>query len=132
MNRFQRALATVIALCAVGASIPAALAQGTYPNKPIRMLIAYPPGAGIDITGRRIWDMVSTKLKGTIVIDNRPGGGGSIAAAEVARAPGDGYVLFNTLPGPLVGGPCRSSRSPTIRPRTSNSSARSTKAPPWW
>jgi tripartite-type tricarboxylate transporter receptor subunit TctC len=84
-------------LLAAGATtvVPAwAQAQG-FPNKPIRIVLATVPGSGPDIAVRRMATHLTEILKQPIVIDNKPGGNGIIAATEVAKAPKDGYTLFN-------------------------------------
>jgi tripartite-type tricarboxylate transporter receptor subunit TctC len=77
------------------AALPAwAQAQG-FPNKPIRIVLATVAGSGPDIAVRRMATHLTEILKQPIVVDNRPGGNGIIAASEVAKAPKDGYTLFN-------------------------------------
>ncbi|HEV7799862.1 MAG TPA: tripartite tricarboxylate transporter substrate binding protein [Burkholderiales bacterium] len=71
----------------------AAHAQG-YPAKPVRILVGFTPGAGIDIAMRLVAPKIADALGQQVVIDNRPGAGGNIAAEIVARAPADGYTLF--------------------------------------
>jgi len=78
---------------AVHAQIPA------YPSKPIRMVIALAPGGGVDTTGRFIGQKLSEAWGQSVVADNRPGAGGSIAAETVALAPPDGYTLLMTSAG---------------------------------
>jgi tripartite-type tricarboxylate transporter receptor subunit TctC len=68
-------------------------AQG-YPAKPVRILVGFTPGAGIDIAMRLVAPKIADALGQQVVIDNRPGAGGNIAAEIVARAPADGYTLF--------------------------------------
>jgi tripartite-type tricarboxylate transporter receptor subunit TctC len=86
----MRLLAFVLA-CLV--SLPV-LAQG-YPNKPIRLVVGYPPGGSGDFTTRLIADELSKDLGQTVVVENRPGAGGSIASEFVSKAAPDGYTLLN-------------------------------------
>jgi tripartite-type tricarboxylate transporter receptor subunit TctC len=66
-----------------------------YPNRPVRLIIPYPPGGGTDITGRVMAQRLGEVLGQTIVIENRPGATGMIGAASVVKSPPDGYtVLF--------------------------------------
>ena len=78
-------------------SAVAAVPQGsadTYPSKPIRLIIGFPPGSAADITARLVGDSMSRTLGQQVVIEARPGAGSSLAAESVARAPADGYTLF--------------------------------------
>ena len=73
---------------------PCAIGQ-TFPAKPIRIIVPFPPGSSGDLNTREIAPFVSEQLKQQVVIDNRPGAGGSIGSEQAARAPADGYtVLF--------------------------------------
>src|ERR1700730_2141529 len=65
----------------------------TYPARPIRLVLPFPPGGVFDIVGRPWADKVKTTL-GTVFVDNQPGAGGSIAAQLVAHAAPDGYTIF--------------------------------------
>ncbi len=75
-------------------AIPAAFAQGNYPNKPIRWIIPYAPGGGTDVIARPIAIRLGETLGQPIVYENRGGGGGLIAGEFVARAAPDGYTLL--------------------------------------
>lgn len=76
------------------AMFPAALSAQTFPAKPIRALVGFTPGAGVDIAVRLIAPKMSDTLGQSVLVDNRPGAGGNIAAELGARAPADGYTLF--------------------------------------
>ena len=65
-----------------------------YPTKAIRLIVPFPPGGGNDIVGRAIAEPLSARLGSQVVVDNRGGGSGIIAAELVARAPNDGYTLL--------------------------------------
>jgi tripartite-type tricarboxylate transporter receptor subunit TctC len=67
----------------------------TYPTKPIRIVVGYPPGGSGDFTTRLIADELGKELGATIIVENKPGAGGSIASEFVARAAPDGYTLLN-------------------------------------
>jgi tripartite-type tricarboxylate transporter receptor subunit TctC len=66
-----------------------------FPNRPIKLLTGYPPGGSADFLSRVAADELSKELGVAVVVENRPGAGGNIAAVEVARAPADGYTLLN-------------------------------------
>lgn len=86
-------LRTVVAIFAV---VLTGLFQGAlaaYPDKPIRVIVVYPPGGMTDVLGRLIADKLSVRLGQPIVIENRAGMAGSIGARAVAAAPPDGYTL---------------------------------------
>jgi tripartite-type tricarboxylate transporter receptor subunit TctC len=88
-----------------------ALAQSKYPDRPIRLVIPFPPGGLYDSTGRP-WAESAKPHLGTIVVENMGGGGSSIGTAAVARAQPDGYtILLGGTPG-LVVNPIASSRLP--------------------
>src|SRR5262245_486539 len=65
-----------------------------YPVKPIHFVVPFPPGGGNDTVARAIAQQMSATLGQPVVIDNRPGAGGSVGAEVVAKAPADGYTLF--------------------------------------
>ena len=73
-----------------------------YPVKPIRLVVAYPPGGTADMLSRAIAEGVSQRLGQPVVVENKPGANGNIAADIVAKAPADGYTLLMTAPGPVA------------------------------
>jgi len=70
------------------------LASAQYPAKPIRMILAFPPGGPTDINARVFAQKLSDQMGQQVVVDNRAGAGGNIGAAEAARAAADGYTIF--------------------------------------
>src|SRR5262249_37027119 len=88
-------LAGLVALgWAVGAAVPAARAQGDFPNRPVRLVVGFPPGSVADLSARVLGNREPHLLGRQIVIENRPGAGGSLAAELAARATKDGYTLY--------------------------------------
>src|SRR5215207_11499727 len=84
----------ILPLALLGASFSTnTVAQEKYPSKPIRLVIPFPPGGIMDTIGRQWAERVGHTL-GTIVIDNKGGAGGTIAAGEVARSRPDGYTIL--------------------------------------
>ncbi len=79
-------------------------AQQPYPSKPVRMLIPSPPGGGTDILGRLLQQGMVEMWAQPVVVDNRGGASGQIAAAAVAKSTPDGYTLFFTYSGVLTTG----------------------------
>jgi tripartite-type tricarboxylate transporter receptor subunit TctC len=72
----------------------AGVSAQTYPNKPLRMVIPFPPGGSNDIVGRMVATQLGERLGHSVVVDNRGGAGGIIGTEAVAKAPPDGYTLL--------------------------------------
>lgn len=83
--------AALIAVTCIACS--SADAQGTYPTKPIRMIVPFPPGGGTDILSRFVANKLSESAGWQIVVDNRPGAGGNIGLDAAAKAVPDGYTM---------------------------------------
>ena len=93
MRMGRRNFLRLAAGAAVLPTAPRFAIADTYPNRPIRLVLPFPPGGAFDIIGRPWADKVKADL-GTVVVDNQPGAGGSLAAQIVAHAPPDGYTIF--------------------------------------
>lgn len=99
-----------VAALALFALASSAQAQGSYPAKPIRLLVGFPPGGGIDLSARVYAAKLQEPLGTPIVVENRPGGTGILAGEAVAKAEPDGYTL-------LVGASGQMTINPVILPR---------------
>ncbi len=84
---------------------PGALAQQSYPTRPVRWVVGYPAGGGTDFLARTAGAQLSQQLGQPVTVDNRPGAGAIIASELVAHAPGDGYTVFSADNGVLVYNP---------------------------
>ena len=93
----RRLLTGLTALAAlVTASVPA-LAQGEWPTKPVRIIVAYPAGQSTDIATRYFAEKLTHALGQNVFVENRPGASGNIGTAAAARATPDGYTLVLSL-----------------------------------
>jgi tripartite-type tricarboxylate transporter receptor subunit TctC len=90
------ALIVPLALAAAAAG-----AQQSFPSRPIRLIVPYPPGGNVDITARIISPTLGDLLGQTVVVDNRGGGGGNVGAHLVAKSAPDGHTLLMGSSGPL-------------------------------
>ncbi len=95
MNFLQRRLLLVASLgLSLLATTGTATAQPQYPTKPIRLMVGFAAGSTSDVIGRVVADQLSRRLGQPVVVENRPGAGGNLAAELVANAPADGYTLL--------------------------------------
>ena len=79
---------------AAALALASGLAQAEFPDRPLRLVVGFPPGAGPDIVARTVGQKLGEVLKQTVVIDNRAGAGGQIGAQAVAKSAPDGYTLL--------------------------------------
>jgi len=104
-----RALAVWFALLAIGIllglSAHPAAAEDAYPNRPIRMIVPFPPGGPTDVMGRLISQTLSEQLGQQVYVDNRPGAGSTLAGKIAANADPDGYTLLLGSAATLAIGP---------------------------
>jgi tripartite-type tricarboxylate transporter receptor subunit TctC len=93
LSDFNGLMVCAIALFA-GVMLGAApVAAQSYPTKPVRLIVPYPPGGGTDTLARVLSQKLSEALGQQVVIDNRPGAGANIGVELAAKAPADGYTL---------------------------------------
>src|SRR5712691_4989402 len=88
--RLGQLIVGAVLMSAVGV----AAAQSTYPNRPIKLVVPYPPGALTDLLARAIGDRLAAGVGQPVIVDNKPGAGTLIGAEFVAKQPADGYILL--------------------------------------
>lgn len=111
---------SVLAALGGALSLPAlsrASAQSDFPNRPMRMIVPFPPGGSTDVLSRVIGERLSTGLGQPVVIENRPGAAGNVGVDAIARAEADGYTFGVSTIGPLSAHVTLYSRLP-FNPRT--------------
>ena len=86
----------LLALALVGTAVPA-VGQEKFPTRPIQMIMPTPPGGGTDILGRRLAEAAEKVLNQQIVIENKPGGDGTIGIGQLVQAKPDGYTIGGSL-----------------------------------
>src|SRR5919107_779868 len=103
MNRMMKgALAAALALAVGIGAAPDAVAQDAWPNRPVRMIVPFPPGGGTDTLARIVAAHLQTALGQPVAVENRSGGSGVIGTEAIARAAPDGYTLAMTASGPIT------------------------------
>ncbi len=98
MTNYFLSILKVSVVCFITLTSIHGQAQTGYPNKPIKLIVPFPPGGLIDNVARLITPALSAELGQTIVVENKPGAGGNLGAAEVAKATPDGYTLLMASP----------------------------------
>ena len=91
MNRMNFPLCAALALACAAAGVQA---QTAYPDKPVKIVVPYPPGGAVDQVTRRIAQRLTEQTGQSFFVENKAGATGTIGATQVARAPGDGYTLM--------------------------------------
>jgi tripartite-type tricarboxylate transporter receptor subunit TctC len=97
-------LISLMAAMPLAAAASMALAQ-TWPDKPVKFVVSAGPGSSLDTLARVIGDKLKDRLGQSVVVENKPAAGGTVATAEVAKAAPDGYTMLLGFNGPLAFGP---------------------------
>ena len=97
----MKAQTFVLSLSLFCAAIVPVFAQdaGSFPNRPVKIIVGFPPGGSSDITARIVAERMSAEWKQPVVVENKPGAAATIAATYVANAPADGYTILHLGPG---------------------------------
>lgn len=90
----KRQFTQIMMAAAMMLSLGCATAQEVYPNKPIKLIVPFPPGGSTDIFARMLGDKLSQSWKQAIIVENKPGASGQIAIDALLKAPSDGYTVF--------------------------------------
>jgi tripartite-type tricarboxylate transporter receptor subunit TctC len=78
------------------------VAAETWPAKPVRIIVPFPPGSSPDLVARMLTDKLAQALGEPVIVENKPGAGGNLGTGQVAKAAPDGYTLGLSIPGPLA------------------------------
>ena len=104
ISRLHRIASVLVSVGVFAFSASCAWAQ-SYPNKPVKVVVAFTAGGTTDILARMVAQQLTEKLKQPFVIDNKPGAGGNLGTEVVVRAPADGYTLLVNSVGPIAVNP---------------------------
>ncbi|MGK7868177.1 Bug family tripartite tricarboxylate transporter substrate binding protein [Falsiroseomonas sp. E2-1-a20] len=101
MRRRHLPLLAAFAACSAGT----ALAQPAWPSRPIRIIVTFPPGGSSDIVARVLAEVLSQRLPQRVLVENKPGAGGTLGAIYTTQQPADGYTLMLSNTAPIVTSP---------------------------
>lgn len=94
MNKLAKVLSASLLIVSVLCAISVPASAQDYPARPVRVVVGFPPGGGVDATARVVGQAMSQDLGQPFVVENKPGAAGTLGAAEVARSAADGYTLL--------------------------------------
>jgi len=92
--RYTRAATGIVGALAIVGGLATAHAQPEFPTRPVRVVVAYSPGAGVDLMARVVAQKLTESFGHQVVVENRPGANGLVGAQAVAKAPADGYTML--------------------------------------
>ena len=96
----------LLAVAALAMPATAQLAQAQdFPTRPVRIVVAFPPGGPTDFVGRLVADKMTAELGQRVYIDNKPGANGTLGGGDIAKSDPDGYSLFLTTAGAVTVSP---------------------------
>jgi tripartite-type tricarboxylate transporter receptor subunit TctC len=95
-------LCTVLGLLSAIAALPGQAIAQAYPNRPIRLIVPFPPGGAADILARLIGGKVSEQMGQPVIVENRPGAGGTLGADAAAKSPPDGLTILHNTNGAAI------------------------------
>ena len=90
-----------VALAVVSLVLAAAAGAQSYPNRPVKVIVPWPPGQATDIAARVVAERLQAALGQPFVVDNKPGAGGAIGTEAAVKSPADGYTLLAASSGPV-------------------------------
>jgi tripartite-type tricarboxylate transporter receptor subunit TctC len=105
MIHFSSSRRRALQALAAGVAATALPARAAWPDRPMKIIVTFPPGGSSDVLARIMAEQLTKKLGQAVVVDNKPGGGGTIGGAAVATAAGDGYTLMLSNTTPIALGP---------------------------
>src|SRR6476620_4533128 len=97
----MRMVIAAIAAALIAFNVPSAHAQN-YPNRPIRLIVPFAAGGAVDVLARLLGGKLSDQLNQPVIVENRPGAGGTLAADAVAKSPPDGYTILQNTNGAAI------------------------------
>ena len=112
MRNFHPTRRTALQWLSAGAAAAALPARAEWPDKPIKIVVTFPPGGSSDVLARLMAEQLARKLGQAVVVDNRPGAGGTIGGALVSAAAPDGYTLMLSNTTPIALGPFTLDKQP--------------------
>lgn len=89
-------------ICAIGATLAMTSATAVWPDKPVTLIVPFPPGGSTDMIARTLGPKLTEKFGNTFIVENRAGAGGTVGATVAKRAAPDGYTIFVSSLGPFV------------------------------
>ncbi len=105
MNKPLSTLASTLALSLLALAASTSAQAQAWPNKPVTLLVPFPPGGSTDMIARTLAPKLQEKLGNSFIVDNKAGAGGTVGAAQAKRSAPDGYTIFVSSLGPFVIGP---------------------------